>query len=360
MGEQHPGEGHHEWQGNGRERPPRGEEHAQAEKRADPRKARRTRLIVIAVAAAAAVAALLWWLHARHFENTDDAQIDANISSIGSRVPGTVIAVHVQDNQPVKEGELLIELDPADLQVALAQAKASVALAEAQVKTGTADVEAARRELDQARSASSLAEKELRRARLLLKARTVPQAEFDRRSTAADSAASAVAAGQKRVEERAAGLSARQAQLDLAHAQLKQAGLNLGYARVTAPVAGIAGKRSVNVGDRIEPGQPLVQITQTGDLWVTANFRETQIRLMKPGQPATVHVDSVSRDYTGKVESFAGATGSRYSLMPPENASGNYVKVVQRLPVRIRLDPGQPELERLRPGMSVEPQVRVR
>ena len=159
---------------------------------------------------------------------------------------------------------------------------------------------------------------------------------------------------------REAGLSVRQANLELAQAQLRQAQLNLGYARVAAPVAGIVGKRSVNVGDRVQPGQQLMSLTQNGELWVTANFRETQIERMKPGQRATVHVDAIDRDYGGAVESFAGATGSRYSLLPPENASGNYVKVVQRIPVRIRLDPGQPEMERLRPGMSAEPKVKVR
>ena len=122
----------------------------------------------------------------------------------------------------------------------------------------------------------------------------------------------------------------------------------------------VFGKKSVNVGDRVQPGQQLFSLTQIGELWVTANFRETQIRHMQPGQAAEVHVDAISRDYHGKVESFSGATGSRYSLLPPENASGNYVKVVQRIPVRIALDPGQPEMERLRPGMSVEPKVRVR
>ena len=152
----------------------------------------------------------------------------------------------------------------------------------------------------------------------------------------------------------------RQANLELAQAQLRQAELNLGYARVTAAVAGVVGKRSVNVGDRVQLGQQLLSITQVGDLWITANFRETQIEQMQPGQHASVHVDALSRDYEGKVESFAGATGSRFSLLPPENASGNYVKVVQRVPVRIRLDPGQPQMERLRPGMSAEPKVRVR
>jgi membrane fusion protein (multidrug efflux system) len=116
----------------------------------------------------------------------------------------------------------------------------------------------------------------------------------------------------------------------------------------------------VNIGDHVQPGQQLMALTQIGELWVTANYRETQIKRIRAGQKATVHVDAIDRDYQGSVESFAGATGSRYSLLPPENASGNYVKVVQRIPVRIRLDPGQPEMDRLRPGMSVEPRVKVR
>jgi membrane fusion protein, multidrug efflux system len=152
----------------------------------------------------------------------------------------------------------------------------------------------------------------------------------------------------------------RQANLEFARAQLRQAELNLGYAKVTAPVAGIIGKRSVNIGDRVQPGQQLMALTQNAQIWVTANFRETQIERMRPGQPVTVHVDAIDRDYEGTVENFAGATGSRYSLLPPENATGNYVKVVQRIPVRITFKPDQPEMERLRPGMSVEPKVRVR
>jgi membrane fusion protein (multidrug efflux system) len=248
-----------------------------------------------------------------------------------------------------------------------------------------ADLDAARRDLDQALATNRFAQQQKERAAQLLATNTVPQAEFDQRSSAADVALAAVASARKRVEQRQArlqtaqarlvearanaprqlvareaDLSVRQANLELAQAQLRQAQLNLGYAKVLAPVAGIVGKRSVNVGDRIQPGQQLMSLTQNGELWVTANFRETQIEHMKSGQRATVHVDALDRDYSGRVESFAGATGSRYSLLPPENASGNYVKVVQRVPVRIRLDGGQPEMERLRPGMSAEPKVRVR
>jgi membrane fusion protein, multidrug efflux system len=373
-------------------------------------KKRRTRLRVVVGISIAAAATLIWWLYARKFEDTDDAQIDGYITAVSSRVPGTVVRVLVEDNQTVKQGDPLVELDTADLEVALAQARAAVAQAQAafaaeqpnvsmtassnratlqtsedEVANAEADLEAARRDLDQALASNRFAQQQKGRAVQLLASKTVPQAELDQRTSAADVAQAAVAAARQRVEQRQArlqtaqarqvearanaprqlvareaGLSVRQANLELAQAQQHQAQLNLGYARVTAPVAGTAGKRSVNVGDRIQPGQQLISLTQTGELWVTANFRETQIGRMRPGQRASVHVDAVDRDYGGGVESFAGATGSRFSLLPPENASGNYVKVVQRIPVRIRLDPGQPEMERLRPGMSAEPKVRVR
>jgi len=210
-------------------------------------------------------------------------------------------------------------------------------------------------------------------------------ADYDQRVSAADMAQATVEAARQRIEQKRAQLSSaetrhkesrqnaprqlvareaslqvRKANLETAQAQLRQAELNVGYAKITAPAAGIIGKKSVNVGEHVQTGQQLLALTQIGDLWVTANFRETQIDRMRVGLAADVHVDAIDRDYRGTVESFAGATGSRYSLLPPENASGNYVKVVQRVPVRIRLDPGQPEMERLRPGMSVEPKVKVR
>jgi membrane fusion protein, multidrug efflux system len=394
-------------QGNGDARPG---QQRQQEASAVQAKKSRTRLRVGVGLAVVAVAALLWWLHARKFEDTDDAQVDGYITAVSSRVPGTVVRVLVEDNQTVKQGDLLVELDTADLEVAVAQARAAEAQAEAavaqeepsvpitatsnraavqsaedEVANAEADLEAARRELDQAIATNRFAQQQKERAEKLLASNTVPQAEYDQRSSAADVASAAVASAQKHVDQRrarlqtaqarlmeardnaprqlvarAAGLTVRQANLELARAQLRQAQLNLGYAKVVAPVDGIIGKRSVNVGDRVQPGQQLMSLTQNGELWVTANFRETQIERMKRGQAASVHVDAIDRDYDGVVESFAGATGSRYSLLPPENATGNYVKVVQRIPVRIKLQPGQPEMERLRPGMSAEPKVRVR
>ena len=380
------------------------------QKGADAAKKRSVRLRIIAGLAVVALAAFGWWLYSRHFEETDDAQIDGDIGAVSPRVAGTVTSVHVVDHQEVKQGDLLVELDPTDLQVAVAQARAAVAQAEAayqaenptvaitetsnlaslsaaqdEVQNARAELAAAQHELSQAEAQDRFAQLQLQRGKQLVASNTISQQDYDQRLSAADVArANAEAARQRVAQKRAkldtaetrlretqqnaprqlvsreASLQARRANLELAQAQLKQAELNLSYARIAAPASGVLGKKSVNVGERVQPGQQLMPLTQTGRLWVTANFRETQIELMRVGQKAKVHVDALGRDYTGAVESFAGATGSRYSLLPPENASGNYVKVVQRIPVRIQIDPGQPEMERLRPGMSVEPKVRVR
>jgi membrane fusion protein (multidrug efflux system) len=164
----------------------------------------------------------------------------------------------------------------------------------------------------------------------------------------------------RQVATRTASLGVRQAALELAQAQEAEAETNLSYVRIVAPVTGIVAKKSIAVGDHVSPGQQIVAIAQTDDFWVTANYRETQLELMHPGQPATIHVDALGETLTGSVESLGGATGSRLSVLPPENAAGNYVKVVQRIPVRIHFDAGQPSIDRLRIGMSVEPAVRVR
>jgi membrane fusion protein (multidrug efflux system) len=396
---------------------------AKPAKKASPASKMRKRIIIGAIATVVVCVGFGYWLYERQFEDTDDAQIDANISNISPRVTGTVTAVHVIENQPVAAGALLAELDPRDLQVAVDLAKAQVAQADAQLKvedptvaiteksnqttvatTGSdlasaaAGVDQARKTVDQlaaqlvqAQANDRNAQLDVQRAQALLKDGAIAQADFDQKSAAADAssanveairqslaAARASVAGKDaafaatksrlseartnapmQLEERRASVIYRQASLDAAKAQLAQAELNLSYAQIRSPVDGIVGKKNVDVGDRVSPGQEIIAITQTQQVWVTANFRETQLRKLSPGQSATIHVDSLGTDLHGSVESIGGATGSRYSVLPPENATGNYVKVVQRIPVRIKLDPGQPGLDRLRPGMSVEPKVRV-
>jgi membrane fusion protein (multidrug efflux system) len=333
-------------------------------------------------------------------------------------------AVQVVENQRVEAGDLIAEIEPADFEVAVAEAKATVAQATAQlhaeepsiaitetsngtlVATSRSDVGSSQADLAgseatlkqteaqlaEARANETLANTELERSKKLVASGSISSAELDQRVATADAARAATAAAEqarqaanerilearshlvasasraveaqknapRQVATREANVGIRKANLDLAEAQLHQAELNLGYTKIFAPVSGVIGKKSLNVGDRVQPGQELLAITQTDRLWVTANFRETQLKHIHTGEPASIHIDALDADFTGSVESIGGATGSRYSLLPPENATGNYVKVVQRIPVRISLDPGQPGLAALRPGLSAEPKVKVK
>jgi len=386
--------------------------------------ARRRRAVLGVVAGLLAASGLAYYVHSRGYEETDDAQIDGDISSVSPRVAGTVLAVRVQDNQTVNARDVLVELDPADLDVALAQAKAQLAQAEAEldaedpsvpivetsnrasqstassdVSSSVATLAASRAEIEQLSSQLIQAEANDRTAQVekdrstkLVATGAVTASDFDNRAnTAAATAANvdalrhALAAAKARegeslakvdaarthldevrsnaprqVATRRANVAVRRANVELAKAQLAQASLNRSYATVRAPVSGIIGKKTVNLGDRVSPGQELLALSETDNLWVTANFRETQLARIHPGQHVTIHVDAIGGEFTGVVDSIAGATGAKYSVLPPENATGNYVKVVQRIPVRVRFDPGQPDLERLRQGMSVEPSVALR
>jgi len=383
------------------------------------------RPIVIAVALlGAALAGVAYWLYARAFEDTDDAQIDGNLSNVSSRTAGTVSSVFVVENQRVNQGDLLAELDPSDLQIAVAQAKAEVAGAQAQLeaedpsvpitltsnKTAVAtansdlaaaqsalaaarkDVEQLTAQLAQAEANNRTAQLEKERSQRLVAQGAVSQSDYDNRLNAAaasaaatDALGQALAAARDRVKQqqaqlvalqshvveitsnaprqvatRQASVSVRQAALDVARAQLAQAEKLLSYAQIVAPVTGIVAKKSLAVGDYVVPGQLVIAIAPTDSFWVTANYRETQLERMRADQRARIHVDAAGLDLQGSVESIGGATGARLSVLPPENATGNYVKVVQRIPVRIRLDPGQAGIDRLRVGMSVESKVTVR
>jgi len=384
----------------------------------------RRRFFLIGAALVLGAAATGYWMHARHFEQTDDAQIDGDISDVSPKISGTVMAVYVRENQHVKVGDVLAELDTTDLKVAVDQAEAQVAQAQAlleaedptvpitlasnrsAVATAQSDLAAAQAalaaakkdvqqltaQLAQAQANDRTAQLEKQRSEKLVAQGAVAQSDYDTRLNNAAATAAAVdaieqslAAAHDRVEQQRAQLVAlqshvveitqnaprqvetrkasvivRRAALELARAQLAQAQNNLSYAKIVAPVSGIVAKKAIAVGDHVQPGQLVIAVTQVDSLWVTANYRETQLERMQPGQPATVHVDSLDADLHGSVESVGGATGSRLSILPPENASGNYVKVVQRIPVRIALDPGQAGMDRLRIGMSVEPTVKVR
>ena len=333
-------------------------------------------LIGLAVGAVVlVVGGLLWWLHARQFESTDDAFVDVHIVHLAPQVTGRVTSVLVNDNQAVEAGQELIEIDSSTLQTGVAQAQAQKAQAVAQVQNATAQIEVSRAGYEQAMAEAAAAQavatnaaREVARFESLqaLNPAAVADQQFEQaRTTAAQSAAQADSA-RKVVATRIAQLTAARTQVEAgteqvnaAQAQLDTAGINLGYARIVAPVAGHVAQASVAVGDYVQPGTQLLAIVPI-DLWITANFKETQLALMRVGQHVVVKVDACAGEkIEGHVDSIQRGAGQAFGILPPENASGNFVKVVQRVPVKIVFD-NPPRDCPLGPGMSVEPTVRVR
>jgi membrane fusion protein, multidrug efflux system len=319
----------------------------------------RTLLVTALLLGAAAIAPFLW-SYLQSFQSTDDAQIDGHIDPLSSRINGTVIAVHGEDDDRVHKGDLLVEIDPRDFTVAVAQARASLELAQAQVASAKQDYAAALAGIRESQADNYRAQRDAQRYAVLLEQRVVPQEQYDQYTAIAGVDAAKTDAARQAAGSTLKAIAARQAEVDAAQAALDQALLNLSYTHIYAPADGIIGKRNVQLGSRIEPGQTLMFVTETDNIWVTANFKETQLARMRPGQRVTIRIDTFGRDYQGYVENLPGASGDRFSLLPPENATGNYVKVVQRLPVRIRFAAGQDPDHLLHPGMSVEPKVWLR
>src|ERR1700756_3086658 len=354
------------------------------------------------------------------YESTDDAQVDGHINSVSARISGHVIKLNVQDNQYVQAGTVLVEIDPADYQIAYERARADLADAQAaataagvtvpitsvntssQVSASEADVasaragiqaaqqqlQAAKAELVQAEANNVKAQNDLVRYKQLVDKQEISQQQFDQATAAAQASAAGVEAAratadaaeqqvtqakgklvQAEANMRYANTAPKQMQISKARsdsalaqaermkANLDQAELNLQYTKIVAPVNGVVSNRTVEVGQNVAPGQELMKVINLDDIWITANFKETQLREMKPGQRVTIEVDANGNKYNGKVDSIAGASGARFSLLPPENATGNYVKVVQRVPVKIVLNPGSTKDHALRPGLSVTPKV---
>ena len=365
------------------------------------------------------VAGFFFWRYLNTYESTDDAQVDGHLMPLSARISGYVLKVNVNDNQQVKAGDVLIEIDPRDYQTAADQARASLASAVAsaealnitvpitsvntssQTSAAAADVEnenagikaaqqqydAAQAQLAQAQANDVKAQNDLVRYKQLVDKQEVSQQQYDqavasaKASTASVASASAAAAaaaqqitqarsklaqaeanyqgsqtGPRQVaSSRARALSA-EADVQQKQAALDQALLNLQYTKIVAPVDGVIMK-SVEVGMNVQSGQQLLTIIPLDDVWITADFKETQLKYMRNGQSAEIKVDSTGRTYKGHVDSISGSSGARLSLLPPENATGNYVKVVQRVPVKIVLEPGENSDHLLRLGMSVEPKV---
>jgi membrane fusion protein (multidrug efflux system) len=290
--------------------------------------------------------AIIWWLIARHYEDTDDAFIDTHIIHVSPQVAGQVLSVHVNDNQRVRAGQPLVDLDARTQQAQLEQTMAQRLQALTQIEQAQAQERAA---LAQVINTS----RDLARYRGLQA--TTPQAVAQQQVDQAE-AAQRNAVAQR--DQATAQIEGARAQIKVLDAQIAAAQLNLGYSHVVAPVDGHIAERSVAPGNYVSPGQELMAIVPDR-LWVTANFKETQLALMRRGQHVRVTVDSCDKEVDGHVDSIQRGAGQAFGILPPENATGNYVKVVQRVPVKIVLD-RVPDGCILGPGMSVEPRVTVR
>ncbi len=378
---------------------------------------------------------LFAWLHYQGRETTDDAQVDGHINPIGAKLGGTIVEVHVEDNQAVKAGDLLVQLDPRDFKVAADRARADLAEAEAMLRASQSDIPivrstttgqlsganagvreaqataasteteissaqarlgSAQARLREAQANHEKAAKDVARLKPLVEKEEISRQQFDA-VVAAEAALRATVdsarAGVTEAEQdiRVAQSNVKRDQAKVAHAQanaqsataapqqiavtraraqsaaarveqvrsaVEQAELNLQYITIRAPVAGVVSKKNVEVGQIVQPGQPLLAIVPLENVWLTANFKETQLKDVRIGQKATISVDAYGgRKYNGHVESIAAVTGAKTSLLPPENATGNYVKVVQRVPVKIVLEKGEDAEHLLRPGMSVKPTI---
>ena len=382
----------------------------------------RAGMFLIVAAIALLVGGFFAWRYFSSYESTDDAQVDGHLMPLSARISGYVLKVNVDDNQYVHGGDVLVEIDPRDYQVAVDQARAEAANADAtarslgidvpvtnvnttsQISTTEADVansqagiavaqqqqDAARAQLLQAQANDLKAQNDLARYKQLVEKQEISQQLYDQAVAAAAASSATVSASKSDVaaaEQQVTQAHARLAQAQAGwrssqtgpqqvaslraralaavataqqkHAAVELAELNLGYTKIVAPVNGVV-QKSVEVGMNVQPGQQLLTIVPLDDIWITANFKETQLKHMQSPQPAEIKADVNGRTYKGHVESIAGSSGSRLSLLPPENATGNYVNVVQRVPVKIVLEPGENKDHSLRLGMSVEPKVFVK
>lgn len=329
------------------------------------------------------------WFYSRNRISTDDAQVDGHLVPVSSRVYGSVQKVLVEDNQAVKAGDLLVAIDPRDTQAKVDQAKAALSQAHAQVEGAKAEVERAQVAFQQARSSDlegakanadakrasfDKARNDVQRMKPLADREEISAQQFDGFRTQAEvaendwkAARERLASMQHEAESRKVAVVAAEARLTSAQAQVEQAkaalealNLQLGYTQVIAPVDGVVTRKYVEMGQTIQPGQGLLTLIPLHQTWITANFKETQLAKVRPGQEVEIKVDMNDMVLKGTVDSIAGSTGSRMSLLPPENAVGNFVKVVQRIPVKIRIDEEEAKKMTLRPGMNVEATVITR
>ncbi len=337
------------------------------------KRSRRRLVIVFGLGALLLAGGTFWYLNNVGYETTDDAAIEGHVIQVSPKVSAHVRAVYFDDNYQVKKGDLLIELDPRDYEVALASSVANLAStqsklteAEAQQNVAQAGLGQVKADLESAQATADNAKSDLGRNEHLFQTHVIDRREYDASVAQAKSAIANVESASKKVASQEAQVRLASAQSitasageKQAEAQLQQAQLQLSYTKIFAPFAGRVTKKSIEPGNYVQPGQTLFSLVPP-EVWVVANFKETQLKQMKVGQPVSVRVDAIpGRDFSAHVESFQVGTGGRFTLLPPENATGNFVKVVQRVPVKIVFDEPTASLERLWPGESVEPKVAV-
>ncbi len=289
---------------------------------------------------------------------TDDAFIEGNIHTISARIGGTVMAVHVKDNQAVKQGDLLLELDPADNETRHREASSALGVEKARMMEADARIEAAKATLELQRANLKLAQTEKTRAENLFQQEVLSHDRLDRAISAHEVALAQVKAAEEQLRQAESQKFTQASLVRQKEASTTLAGLHQQYTKVYAPAEGYITRKSVQPGNQIQPGQPLMALVSLIDLWVIANYKETELGSIRPGQQATIKIDSYpGRTFKGTVDSIMAGTGVSFSLFPAENATGNYVKVVQRIPVKIKLQ-NDPDLNHvLRIGMSVVPTV---
>ncbi|HEX9079992.1 MAG TPA: HlyD family secretion protein [Desulfuromonadaceae bacterium] len=328
-------------------------------------KRHKTLAVLLIVAIAGGWFGLTWWIRSQTHIETDNAFIEARTVPISFKVAGTVKRVPVEDNQFVKQGELLAELDESDYRVEVAKAEAGVGVAENETVGDYKKAEGARASVQLAIAQLDQAVLDLQRGETLFKREVIPKEQLDRLRTAKRIADSQLAAAQEALKRALAeaGLGARggnEAKILQRRAQLEEARLQFSYTRIYAPRDGYITRKSIEPGINVQAGQPLMALVPLQDAWVTANYKESQLTYIRPGQPVDFTVDAYpGRTFSGKVDSIMAGTGAAFSLLPPENATGNYVKVVQRVPVKIAIDSRSDPDHLLRVGMSVIPTVKV-
>jgi membrane fusion protein (multidrug efflux system) len=326
-------------------------------------KRKRAALILLILLVAACLFGLQLWIKSKTHVKTDNAFIESHVYSISARVPGHVLRVMVQDNQFVKKGDLLVELDPVDYNLKVLNATAQLDMAKNETSSTYAQVDAAKAALNSDRARLEQADLDLRRGRALYKKDVIAKEQLDRLETARKIAAARLAETEGSVRRALAllgltGTGAKDAVIAQKIAELETSKRNLSYTKIYAPAAGYITKKSVEPGNNIQAGQPLLALVALDGAWVTANYKESQLTHVRPGQKVEFEVDTYpGMTFTGKVDSIMAGTGAAFSLLPPENATGNYVKVVQRIPVKILIDSSSDPNHLLRVGMSVVPTI---